>query len=160
MKARLLFAVLTLCSVVALAGAAQIPKVKKSYTAIKGDGYTKKRLKEIIDPETIKLIALTRNSKGTPLTKTFTPDWDSDDLMKDLFFSDRLSVEWGMHATETIFAQYTIVTESGLFILSICGSVIDQQPMTAAILRGDGFGCRFNLKMKKKSPNNAINADK
>jgi hypothetical protein len=162
MKTKIVLLILTCFAVLAFASEKGIPKVKQSYTMTKSTGYTGKQLKDIIEPGTIKLIAFTGGSgKGTPLTKTFTPDWDSDKLIEELFSSGRVSVEWGMDAMEAIFAEYTIVTDNGLFFLEICGSLVRQQPITAAILRGDGFACRFNINTIKETSNKASDtADK
>ena len=106
-----------------------------------------KTIREIIPPESVHHIALTRNrGKGAPLTLVFHPDWDSDQLFQYAFASDAKARALALSATEGTLAEYTIVTKGGdLYFIEVMGDHMRNIPITAVILRGDGFGCRFDI---------------
>ncbi len=69
----------------------ELPNVETTYTTISSEGYVGRRMQDIIPPQAVKRIALTevrgpRNLQSRP---------DHDAIMKELFASDRKSVEWG-----------------------------------------------------------------
>ena len=114
-----------------------------------------KTIRAIVPPESIRLIGLTENrGKGAPITRDFKSDWDSNQLIQRAFASDAKAREWSMSATEAILARYSVVTKDGaLFMLDVLGDHIRSIPVTAVVLRGDGFGCRFDMNKTGKEPN-------
>ncbi len=123
-----------------------IPKIKTTYNWIKSDGYIGKSFNEIIPTNSVTLIALTKSSgKGAPMTTEFKPNWDSDKLFNNLFTSSRKSIQWRSDAYESCLAEYTIISDDRIFIVEIYGSIIRNQTITGIGLRGDGFGCWFNI---------------
>lgn len=125
-----------------------LPPVKHSFSQMHPGVVEGMTVREIIPPESILFIALTENrGKGSPLTREFKPDWDSDQMMQQVFASDAKPQEMMVGATELTLARYTIMTKEGaLFLLEVLGDHLQNIPATAVILRGDGFGCRFDFK--------------
>ena len=115
-----------------------LPSVETSYTTISSSRSVGLRLKDIVPPRSVRRIAVTSVASAAPNT-------DHDGIIRELFASDRVSVEWGLLAHETVRVEYTIVTDEALFILSLCGETRHETRVTAAILRGRGFACRFHL---------------
>lgn len=124
-----------------------LPAIRETYSQMYPGIFKGKTIRSIIQPEKVQLIALLENrGKGSPLTTDFTPDWDSNQLVRRAFISDAEAQELSMTATESILARYAIVTKDGaLFALDVLGNSIGRVPITAILLRGDGFGCRFDI---------------
>ena len=139
-----------------------IPPIRETFTQMHPGPVAGKTIREIVPPESVKLIALVENrGMGSPLTKEFKPGWGSDQLLQRAFESSAKAREWSMSATESTLARYAIVTKQGsLFLLDVLGDRIRNVSVTAVILRGDGFGCRLDIGQDQKKPNQAIDSDK
>ena len=146
--------------ILALAGTMQlmaqntiIPPVRESYSQMQPGAASGKTIQEIIPPESVQLIALTRSrGKGSPLTPAFKPDWDSSHMFRHAFASEAKAGGLALSATESTLAEYAIVTKDGeIYLVEVLGDLMRNMPITAILLRGDGFGCRFNFEdyMKK-----------
>ncbi|MHB0957586.1 MAG: hypothetical protein ACYC0X_26195 [Pirellulaceae bacterium] len=118
-----------------------MPSVETSYTTIRSSHSVRRRLKDLIPPHSVRHIVVNR------LVASAAANPDHDGIIREVFASDRVSGEWGLFAGESVRVEYTIVTDEALFILSLCGEVHQETRMTAAILRGSGFACRFHLMM-------------
>ena len=148
MKTPILVIILSLAGTIQLAARTDIlPPVRETYNQMQPGAASGKTIRDIIPPESVHLIALNRNrGKGSPLTLVFRPDWDSDQLFQYAFASDAKARGLALSATEGTLAEYTIVTKGGdLYFIEVLGDHMRNIPITAVILRGDGFGCRFDI---------------
>ena len=108
--------------------------------------FENKTVNEIISINNVRLIAFRNRGKGSPITNIFKPDWDSNKMIQSVFTSNAKAKELSLSATEVTLAEYFIVTKNGgLFILEVLGDHIQNVPITAVLLRGEGFGCRFDI---------------
>ena len=125
--------------------AAETPKVSDHYNVIRADTAKGKTFSDVIAPSSVCLIALTGNHGiGLPFTDKYNPQFDSDQLFTELWKSKNPAQDWGLSATESILAEYTIITHDGrLFIVEVLQEMERKLPVSGVLLRGDGFGCRF-----------------
>jgi hypothetical protein len=148
--------VLALLACFSRAAETNLPPVRETFSKMHPGGVEGKTIRVIVPLESVRLIALTENlGKGTPITRDFKPDWDSNQLIQRAFASDAKARECSMSATENTLARYSIITKDGaLFMLDVLGDHIRNITVSAVILRGDGFGCRFDMDKTEKEPNN------
>jgi hypothetical protein len=132
-----------------------LPPVRETFSQMHPGVVEGKTVRAIVPPESVRLIALAENlGKGAPITRKFKPDWDSNQLIRRAFASDAKARDCTMSATEGTLARYSIVTKDGaLFMLDVLGDHTRNITVTAVILRGDGFGCRFDMDKTEKEPN-------
>jgi len=122
-----------------------LPSANDAFRQMYSGKFAGKTLSEIVPPKSVKLIAIT-GIYGHGWTYEFTPNRDVDNLIRLAFTSDAKAKDFALSDTETILAQYSIVTIDGyLFVLEVLGSFIEQRPITAFLVRGEGFGCRFEV---------------
>ena len=127
-----------------------LPPVQASFSKMHPGVVAGLTIREIIPPESVRLIALTEDrGRGEPLGPNFKPDGDPNQIIRQAFASDARAREWGLRATESTLVRYSIVTRDGrLFLLDVLGDILRNLPVTAIILRGNGFGCRFEMALK------------
>ena len=134
------------------AAGTELPRVREQFSSMQPGVFEGKSLRSIVPPESVKLIALIENhGKGSPITREFKPDWDSNELLQRAFTSNAKATKVARSATELIVAKYNVVTADGaLFILEVLGDPLTNTSVTAVVLRGDGFGCRFEMVTAEK----------
>ena len=126
-----------------------LPKVAEAY--IPGTLTTQRRISDVIPPADIKSITmLIHNSKGSPVSKGFRPDYDSDEMFARLFRENPvLEASGGLSAYEGPLAHYVIVLKdySTCFVQVLYDSM-HRRDISRLLIRGNGFGGSVKLEQQ------------
>lgn len=123
----------------------ELPKVERDYNIIRAGDRAGKTFAELIPPASVQKIVLTLN-------RGLKAPFDADRLMNDLFKKPTAAKDWGLRATESTIAEFAIVTKKGDFyrVEVLRDALTRGGEVTAALLYGKGFACRFALDMPAK----------
>jgi hypothetical protein len=136
---------ISLAVLVAGSCAAELPKVERDWNVIGGTKQTGQTAAALIPPDSVKRILLTSTAGLDDKT-------DPDELMARFFASPVKGEQWGLRDTERTAAEFLILTKGGEAYRA--EAVYDvraaRREVTAVLLYGKGFACRFDLGRPEK----------